>query len=137
MQAAAQVDADGTTWRAGAPYLPLLPGFRALFPGLAPVPLVASVCFHAPLVRDLVSWCGVRQVARRTFLTALAERHAVVLVPGGQAELVHTWRLFRRRELVIYTRHKGARCTKSDGVMLLSSVCPGMHVAQLPQLYFL
>ena len=48
--------------RAGAPYLPLLPQFRALFPGVDPTPLVASVLFFAPIIRDFISWCGVRQV---------------------------------------------------------------------------
>jgi 2-acylglycerol O-acyltransferase 2 len=48
----------------GAPYLPLLPQFRALFPGVDPTPLVASVLFYAPIIRDFISWCGVRQVRR-------------------------------------------------------------------------
>ena len=47
---------------AGAPYLKFLPGFREHLPGIEPVPLVASVLFYTPFVRDLVSWCGVRQV---------------------------------------------------------------------------
>ena len=47
---------------AGAPYLPLLAGWRALFPGVRPIPLVASVIFFAPIIRDFVAWCGVRQV---------------------------------------------------------------------------
>ena len=48
------------------------------------------------------------QVARRTFTRALQERGSVVLVPGGQAELVHTWRRTHHGEVVIYARHKGA-----------------------------
>lgn len=47
---------------AGGPYLPLLQGFRKLFPGIHPTPLVASVLFFTPIIRDFVSWCGVRQV---------------------------------------------------------------------------
>ena len=47
------------------------------------------------------------QVARRTFVRALQERGAVVLVPGGQAELVHTWRRTHHGEFVVYCRHKG------------------------------
>lgn len=42
--------------------MPLLPGFKKLFPGITPVPLVASVLFFTPIIRDFVSWCGVRQV---------------------------------------------------------------------------
>ena len=47
------------------------------------------------------------QVASRTFIRALRERGSVILVPGGQAELVHTGRLTRNREFVIYPKHKG------------------------------
>jgi hypothetical protein len=47
------------------------------------------------------------QVARRTFVKALAERGSVVMVPGGQAELVHTWRLFQNKQFVICAHHKG------------------------------
>ena len=41
-------------------------------------------------------------------MKALDESGAVIMVPGGQAELVHTWRFFKQKEFVIYTRHKGA-----------------------------
>ena len=51
---------------AGGPYLKYQPDFQRLFPGVSPVPLVASVLFYTPMVRDLVSWCGVRQVVPRT-----------------------------------------------------------------------
>ena len=47
---------------AGAPYLKFLPGFRKLFPGIDPVPLVATVLFYTPVVRDFISMFGVRQV---------------------------------------------------------------------------
>lgn len=56
---------------AGAPYLPLLPEFRRKFPGVRPVALIASVCFHTPIIRDLVSWCGVRQVRLILLLSSL------------------------------------------------------------------
>lgn len=135
---------------AGAPYLRLLKEFSQLFPAISPTPLIASVCFYTPVIRDFCSWCGVRQVgvllksrqctdhlacwrvhlqqlghtsilsciwqnvspegmqvARKTFVRALRETGSVILVPGGQAELLHTWRLFRRKEFVIHCRHKG------------------------------
>jgi len=47
------------------------------------------------------------QVSRPTFVRALEEGGSVIMVPGGQAELVHTWRFFKRQEFVIYKRHKG------------------------------
>ena len=47
------------------------------------------------------------QVSRRTFIRALNQRGSVILVPGGQAELIHTGRLCSRKEFVIYPKHKG------------------------------
>lgn len=46
---------------AGVGYLPLLPEFRRLLPGIGPVALVASVVFFVPLIRDFCSWAGFRQ----------------------------------------------------------------------------
>ena len=52
-------------------------------------------------------------MSRRTFLRALRERGAVLVCPGGQAEMCHTHRMERRAgaggapELVIHARHKG------------------------------
>ena len=62
---------------------------------------------YMQLVRDLCSWCGLRQVSRRTFVRALEEKGSVMLVPGGQAELVHTWRIKCKKEYVVYGKHKG------------------------------
>ncbi|CAL8469789.1 g9331 [Coccomyxa elongata] len=104
----------------GGPYLPLLPGFRKLFPGIHPTPLVASVLFFTPIIRDFVSWCGVRQVSKRTFIRALRETNSVILVPGGQAELIHTGRLFSNKEFVIYPKHKGfVRLAAQQGASLV------------------
>ena len=65
----------------------------------------------------------VLQVARGTFTKALQESRAVIMVPGGQAELVHTWRFFRRKEFVIYTRHKGVHTSlNARHTILVSSV---------------
>ena len=65
---------------AGGPYLPLLQEFQDLFPGLHPTPLIASVCFYTPIVRDLCSWCGVRQVSTallcQSSLCIAADMHA-------------------------------------------------------------
>ncbi|DBB16381.1 hypothetical protein WJX82_004098 [Trebouxia sp. C0006] len=91
----------------GAGFLPYIPTWGKLLPGIVPATLVASILFFTPLVRDLVSWCGLRQVSRRTFVCALQDKGSVMLVPGGQAELVHTWRIKRRQEYVVYSGHKG------------------------------
>ena len=65
--------------------LPLTPAFRrALPPRVRSVTLVASICMLPPVLRDIMQWLGGRVVARRTFVQSLRERHAVVVVPGGQ-----------------------------------------------------
>ena len=53
-----------------------------------------------------VSACS--QVSKPTFVRAMGERGSVILVPGGQAELLYTGRLTHNREFVIWPRHKGA-----------------------------
>ncbi|KAI8468175.1 MAG: diacylglycerol acyltransferase [Monoraphidium minutum] len=84
--------------------------FREKLPGVRPSTLVASALFVAPFLRDIGAWSGFRKVTRHTFLRALHERGAVVLCPGGQAEMCHTHRMFQkgpRTELVVHARHKG------------------------------
>lgn len=77
-------------------------------------------------MRDLVSWCGLRQVSRRTFVLALQDKGSVMLVPGGQAELVHTWRIKRRKEYVVYGRHKGQYpCMPLMLMHACPAYCPG------------
>ena len=41
-------------------------------------------------------------------MRALQDKGSVMLVPGGQAELVHTWRIKHKKEYVVYGKHKGA-----------------------------
>jgi 2-acylglycerol O-acyltransferase 2 len=49
-----------------------------------------------------------------------------MMVPGGQAELVQTWRLRRQREYVIYTKHKGfVRLAIQSGASLVPVVVLG------------
>nr|AZI70899.1 acyl-CoA:diacylglycerol acyltransferase 2.3 [Lobosphaera incisa]QIT07021.1 type-2 diacylglycerol acyltransferase DGAT2C [Lobosphaera incisa] len=124
----------------GAAYLPLMPAWAKLFPGINPVTLIASVVFHTPLIRDLCSWSGLRQVSRRTFIHTLSERGSVVLVPGGQAELVHTWRMFQKRQWVCYTKHRGfIRLAIEQGASLVPIVVFGeinalRNLISIPQL---
>lgn len=53
---------------------------------------------------------------RRTFEHTLQERSAVLICPGGQAEMCLTNRLHRHKEFSVYSRHKGAQ---SRGVGIL------------------
>jgi hypothetical protein len=95
---------------AGAGYIHSTPSFRRLFPGLRLCTLSASVLSVVLIIRDIGQWLGVRVVKRRTFVSTLREGRSVLVIPGGQAELVLTYRMFRKEpEYAIYTRHKGAR----------------------------
>ena len=97
-----------TTPATGAGYVQHTPAWRAALPGVRPVTLTASICFLVPLLRDLISWMGVRVVHRRTFVAALRQRRAVLVCPGGQAELCLTHRLHSAaREYSVYRGHKG------------------------------
>lgn len=109
----------------GAAYLPHTPSFRRLIPDLVPVTLTASVVFQLPVLRDFLLWAGARVVNKSTFLRALREKKAVLVVPGGQAELVEAYRMpytnnskdqithrvseneRHRGECVLYTQHRG------------------------------
>ena len=74
---------------AAACWFHLTPQFASLFPSIpTPVTLGASVIFRVPILRDVAMWAGARNVSRNVFLKSLREQGAVVLCPGGQAELV-------------------------------------------------
>jgi hypothetical protein len=47
----------------GAGFLPWMPSFRSLFPGVNPVTLVASILYIPPFIRDISCWAGFRQVS--------------------------------------------------------------------------
>jgi 2-acylglycerol O-acyltransferase 2 len=93
---------------AAACWFHLTPQFASLFPSVpSPVTLGASVIFRVPLLRDVAMWAGARNVSRDTFLTTLEERGAVVLCPGGQAELVEHVGGETDDTVTLCTRHKG------------------------------
>ena len=105
----------------GAAYLPLLPAWRRLMPGIRPPTLCASIVFVLPVLRDLLQWLGLRVVTKQTFIRTLEQRNSLIVVPGGQAELVLTSRLKSHREAAIYAGHKGfIRLALQQG----ARVCP-------------
>jgi 2-acylglycerol O-acyltransferase 2 len=93
---------------AAACWFHLMPQFVTLFPSVpSPVTLGASVIFRVPILRDVAMWAGARNVSRSTFLKSLDERGAVVLCPGGQAELVEHVGGQADDTVTLCTRHKG------------------------------
>lgn len=102
----------------GAAYLPILPSFRKLLPGIRPPTLSASIVFQIPFMRDLLLWTGLREVTKKTFIRALEERGSLIVVPGGQAELVETYK-FTEKKCALYTGHKGfVRLALQEGAHL-------------------
>jgi hypothetical protein len=94
----------------GAAYLPCTPAFKKIVKNAVdPCTLTASVVFQLPFLRDLLLWCGARVVNRATFVKSLRERGSVMMVPGGQAELVEAYQAARKKDpaLVVCSRHKG------------------------------
>ena len=103
----------------GAAYLPITPSFKSILPGIKPATLSASIVFQIPIMRDLLLWTGLRVVSRSTFARTLRTRRSVIVVPGGQAELIHVHKLRKNSgkingdldkepgECVFYSGHKG------------------------------
>ena len=110
----------------GAAYLPLLPEWRRLLPGIRPPTLCASIVFVLPVLRDLLQWLGLRVVSKNTFIRTLEQRNSLIVVPGGQAELVLTSRLKSHREAAFYAGHKGfIRLALQQGARVCPIVCFG------------
>lgn len=76
----------------GAGLLQFLRSFRNLLNGHMPVCLCASALFIPPILRDFLCWSDAREVSRNTFKKALNEANSVLLCPGGQGELVETYK---------------------------------------------
>lgn len=79
--------------------------WRQLFPGVHPCLLTASVLHQIPLSRDVMQIYGSREVTRQAFTSALEQKQSVMLVPGGQAEMLEQHS--GRKEVRVYTKHKG------------------------------
>lgn len=92
----------------GAAYLPHTPKFRKAVGGVRPVTLIASIVFQLPFLRDINLWVGARAVGKRTFVRTLRERGAVLVVPGGQRELLEAYRMAQKDAVAaMYTGHRG------------------------------
>jgi hypothetical protein len=80
---------------------------------------------HAvPFMKDLIQWLGAREVSKEVINRVLGDGNTVMLVPGGQAEIMTTrsW----GNDVCMDRRHKGfVRVSLSRGVPLLPVLSMG------------
>eukprot|EP00239_Pterosperma_sp_CCMP1384_P006613 CAMPEP_0197846304 /NCGR_PEP_ID=MMETSP1438-20131217/3064_1 /TAXON_ID=1461541 /ORGANISM="Pterosperma sp., Strain CCMP1384" /LENGTH=644 /DNA_ID=CAMNT_0043457895 /DNA_START=85 /DNA_END=2022 /DNA_ORIENTATION=+ len=72
----------------GSVWYHLTPEWESLFPGISPSTLVSGVVHTLPVIRDLTQWFRGAEVSRRGFRAALGRQGSVLLVPGGQLEMI-------------------------------------------------
>ncbi|GET89810.1 diacylglycerol acyltransferase, putative [Leishmania tarentolae] len=66
---------------------------------------VASVVFNVPLLRDFNLCLGALSVSRRSVEASLKRGNSVVIVTGGQAEMLHTQ--VSAEKMILITQHTG------------------------------
>ncbi|KAG7402199.1 hypothetical protein PHYBOEH_005762 [Phytophthora boehmeriae] len=92
--------------------------WRKLFPNFYAHILTASVLHQMPLARDILHFYGSREVTRSAFAYTLQNKESVLLVPGGQAEMLE--QRSAQKEVRVYTHHKGfIRLAIEHGVPLV------------------
>ncbi|TDH70759.1 uncharacterized protein CCR75_000501 [Bremia lactucae] len=92
--------------------------WRQLFPNFYAHILTASILHQIPLARDLLHFYGSREVSRTVFANTLRQNESVLVVPGGQAEMLH--QQSAKNEVRVYTHHKGfIRLAIEHGVPLV------------------
>ncbi|GMF19544.1 unnamed protein product [Phytophthora lilii] len=92
--------------------------WRELFPNFYAHILTASIMHEIPLARDIIQFLGSREVTRHAFTYTLQKRESVLLVPGGQAEMLE--QKSAQKEVRVYTHHKGfIRLAIENGVPLV------------------
>ncbi|CAI5741781.1 unnamed protein product [Hyaloperonospora brassicae] len=99
-------------------WLQLTAQWRRLFPNFHAHILTASILHQIPLARDLLHFYGSREVTRQAFTHTLQQKESVLLVPGGQAEML--LQQSAKNEVRVYTHHKGfIRLAIEHGVPLV------------------
>ncbi|KAG6609250.1 Diacylglycerol O-acyltransferase 2 [Phytophthora cinnamomi] len=92
--------------------------WRKLFPNFYAHILTASILHQIPLARDVLHFYGSREVTRQAFAYTLKQKESVLLVPGGQAEMLE--QQSAKNEVRVYTHHKGfIRLAIEHGVPLV------------------
>lgn len=111
--------------------------WRAAMPGKRFCVMTASVCHAVPLLRDLLQWLGGREVSKESILHALGRGESVLLVPGGQQEMIES--RSGAGETRVVTKHVGfIRLAMQEGVPLVPVLSLGevevLDFVRLPSL---
>ena len=83
---------------------------------------VASIMLRLPVLRHILEWCGVVPASHAIVRRLLAEeRHSVVLVPGGIAEL---YQCSPSEEVLVLSQRKGFIKLAADPANRVTAVVP-------------
>ena len=97
-----------------------------LFPGVTFYTLTASSLHLVPIMRDLLQWRGGREVSLPSFLNSLRNKCNVLVVPGGQTELMLSEPCHKVVRLSI--KHQGfIRVAIQEGASLVPIFSFGEH----------
>ena len=98
--------------------------FRRRYPGVVLYPHVATIIFRTPFLRDIMQWCGVKDVSRASLDHSLRIGHSPILVPGGQAEMLMSRARAPAERLCV--KHEGfIRLALKHGAPLVPVYCFG------------
>jgi len=86
-------------------WLQLSRAWRENFKGMRFCVMTASVMHFVPLMRDILQWLGGREVSRDTIMGTLAEKQSILLIPGGQQEMMVS--RSNINEIRVLSRHVG------------------------------
>nr|CCA20658.1 diacylglycerol Oacyltransferase putative [Albugo laibachii Nc14] len=101
-----------------AAWLPFTEKWRSIFPNIRTRLLTAGVLHSVMFTKDVIQWFGGREVSSDAFIQTLNQKENVLIVPGGQAEML--CQPFGEKIIQIYTRHQGfIRIALQKGVSLV------------------
>jgi hypothetical protein len=103
----------------------LVPLWQRVFGHLLAYPLTDAFTHVPPGMREVMQWHGAREITKAVMQGMLRDKHTVIVVPGGQAELLmHTFENHRDKLMVLDAKHRGfiriALAMNADLVPLIS-----------------
>ena len=86
-------------------WAPFTSKWAEVMPGIKPSLLISSIIHYVPIMRDVAQWFRSYEVSFTGYHNALEKHDAVVLVPGGQTEMMQSHS--QQTHVVINTTHRG------------------------------